>query len=442
MSLNAAIEVPAAPVAIGPSGTGSVSWYACLLLGTFTYLVSMQGNILPFLRADLGLGYGLVSLHTSAVAGGMLVVGLIGDRIGRRFGRANTLRLGVLGAGAAAILLCFAPAAWASIASCALLGLFGALVPSTAYALLTDLNPDGRERAFAKANAVSYAFAIAVPILAGVLVALGWNWRLIPLAGVAAGVAILAAHARMVVPDGHSRDANEAAARLPICFWLYWLTLGFAVAVEFSVLLWAPAFLEKAVGMPAAHAAIGAAAFFAAMLSGRIAGIWLLRVASPKLLFFAAASNHPRRLRHLCLDDRTGTRGGWAVRSRPWHRAALSAGHGFRARRGRPCGRQGEQPHRAGAGARRSVQPAAARRAGGCGGPAFRATHDARADGHCCRCLPVGAASCAAVRRLSPSADAAACRCRQAGRPAAPAPSRTPPAAKGAGGNAAGSTPG
>ncbi len=287
MSLNAIAE---APVAMKPSGTGAVSWYAYLLVGTFTYLVSMQGNILPFLRADLGLGYGMVSLHISAMAGGMLVVGLFGDRVGRRFGRADTLRLGILGAGGAAILLCLAPAAWASIASCALLGLFGALVPSTAYAVLTDLNPGNRGVTFAKANAVSYAFAIMVPILAGILVTLGWNWRLIPLTGAAAGAAILAAHAHLIVPNSPEEDTAAAAAHLPICFWLYWLTLGFVVAVEFSVLLWAPAFLEKAVGMPAAHAAIGAAAFFVAMLSGRIAGIWLLRVVASRLLFFGAAA--------------------------------------------------------------------------------------------------------------------------------------------------------
>jgi MFS family permease len=97
-----------------------------LTLGFFTYLLNIQGNILPFLKAELGLSYRAVSLHSSALAAGLIAVGLFGDRVIRRYGRRRAVRLGAAGISAGAVLLCLAPAAWASIGSCALMGRWGA----------------------------------------------------------------------------------------------------------------------------------------------------------------------------------------------------------------------------------------------------------------------------------------------------------------------------
>jgi fucose permease len=65
--------------------------------------------------------------------------------------------------------------------------------------------------------------------------------------------------------------------------------LAFGVALEFSALLWAPAYLEKVVGLSPPSAAIGAGAFFVAMLIGRTVGVRLFRIFSLRHLFFGAA---------------------------------------------------------------------------------------------------------------------------------------------------------
>ena len=93
------------------------TWYSYLALGFFTYLLTIQGNILPFLKQELDLSYRVVSLHSGAIAAGMILVGLFGDRVVRRWGRRFALALGAAGAAAGAILLCMAASAWASIAS-------------------------------------------------------------------------------------------------------------------------------------------------------------------------------------------------------------------------------------------------------------------------------------------------------------------------------------
>jgi len=266
----------------------ATTWYCYLLLGYFTYLVSIQGNILPFLQVELGLGYGAVSLHTSAIAVGIMSIGLFGDRLIRRYGRRLILVIGSLGAAAAAVLLAIAPAAWATIGSCLLLGLFGAFIPAIVPAVLSDLYGDRRDIAITESNAVAYGFAVMAPVIAGVSAALAWNWRTVPLAGAAVGIVIVAAFLNRTVPE-NPRAAESAATRLPPAFWAYWAMLGFGVAVEFSVLLWAPAYLERIVGMPASGAALGAGAFFAAMLIGRTAGIGLVRAFDARIIFPAAA---------------------------------------------------------------------------------------------------------------------------------------------------------
>ena len=85
------------------------TWYSYLALGFFTYLLTIQGNILPFLKLELDLSYRVVSLHSGAIAAGMIAVGLFGDRVVRRWGRRFALALGAAGAAAGAILLCMAP---------------------------------------------------------------------------------------------------------------------------------------------------------------------------------------------------------------------------------------------------------------------------------------------------------------------------------------------
>lgn len=267
----------------------ALTWYCYLALGFFTYLVSIQGNILPFLQAELALDYAAVSLHTSAIAVGMITVGLFGDRLTRAFGRRAMVAAGCFGASVAAVLLAVAPTAWATIGSCLAFGLVGALIPAIVPAILSDVHRDGADIAITESNASSYAFAILAPLIAGVAAAAGWSWRIVPLAGAVMGALILAAFARTPVPDnpGNSRGAS---GRLSGCFWAYWAMLACGVAVEFSILLWAPAFLERVVGLSASAAALGAASFFAAMLIGRTAGIGLIRAFDGRRIFLGAVA--------------------------------------------------------------------------------------------------------------------------------------------------------
>lgn len=266
----------------------AASWYAYLLLAYFTYLVSIQGNIIPYLQADLGLSYGQVSLHTSAIASGTVIVGLFGDRLARRLGRKTTLVFSALGAALGALLLCLAPAVWASVAACLIIGLSGAFIPAMVPAILGDIHGEEyRETAYAESNALCYAFAIVAPLVVALAAAMNWNWRVGMILGAVTGVAITFAYRSTQFPKRGGAETGKGAP-LPRAFWAYLTMLAFAVALEFAALLWAPVYFERVIGLSPSTAAAAAGVFFAAMLIGRTGGVPLFRLMSLRTLFFAS----------------------------------------------------------------------------------------------------------------------------------------------------------
>jgi MFS family permease len=263
------------------------TWYCYFLLGLLNYLLAIQGNVIPFLQSELHLSYRAVSLHSSAIATGMIVIGLFGERLSRRFGRQMTLWLGAGGMAIGAVLICLAPAAWASIAACGLMGLTGALIPSVVPALLADIHREQRDTAFAEATAVSYAFAILAPLATGFVLWLSLGWRYAMVVGSVYGGLLLLWFGRISLTEP-TPTTTSVGGKLPPPYWAYWCLLVASVALEFCVLLWAPAFLERESGFSPTFAAVIAGGFSLGMLAGRLMTGWFVRMLSPYRFFQVA----------------------------------------------------------------------------------------------------------------------------------------------------------
>ena len=266
--------------------SGTIGCY--LVLAFFTFVLTLQGTIAPFLKADLGLSYRMVGLHASAIAIGAILVGLAGDRVVRRHGRRRMLILGLLGCMAGAMLLAAAPVAAVSIAGCALIGIGGSFLPTVAFAILADLHGPQRSLAINEAAALNYALAMLAPLLTGLSLWLTLGWRAVVLIGAAMGGAVALACRGIAVPETTVLPA--AGPRLPPTFWFFWCAQTFAIAIEFSILLWASEYLERVIGLDKAQAATGAAAFALGMFIGRASGnLWARAFAIPQLLVAALA---------------------------------------------------------------------------------------------------------------------------------------------------------
>lgn len=287
------------------SSSDGTTWYAFLLTGFYIYAVNVQGNVVPFLQAEFALSYRAVSLHSSAIALGIILVGLAGDRVAAALGRRRTLWLGVAGLAGGSVLLCLAPAPpvnqlpWASIGACFLLGALGALIPALLPALLADLHGARRAEAYAGQAITAYVFGLAAPLLSGFAIWSGLGWRAAVVFGAVVGIGIalwfrklpILEHAQVAAtPDGTKPRAAKGA-HLPPAFWAYWALLFIGCGLEFCILFWAPAFLERVIGFAPALAATAAAGFPLGVLAARIALRLLVgRVALARLMIAALAA--------------------------------------------------------------------------------------------------------------------------------------------------------
>jgi fucose permease len=246
-----------------------VTWANYLALALFSYFLSIQGNIIPFLRDEFALSYRVVSLHPAALAAGLIVCGLLGERVVAWLGRDGALALALAGICGGAALLGVASTAAVSIAGCLLIGAPGGLVLVVVPAALAERHGANRAIAFGEANAISYAAALTATVAIGLFVASGQNWRSGLALGVELAAVAIAAYAADPVSAGKPRG-GAGSGRLPATYWAYWATLFCVIALEYCTLLWGPEVLEHTQGLSRAAAATAAAAFSAAMLTGRL----------------------------------------------------------------------------------------------------------------------------------------------------------------------------
>ena len=146
-----------------------VTWLTFGMLGFYNYLLSGLGPLMPSLREELGPSYTIASLHFSAFAVGMILAGLVGDRVVRRFGRTKVFWSGAAGlvAGAVALTLFHSPTL--TVGSVLLMGGVGSLVLILIPAILSDRHGENRTIAIVEANIL----AATTGAMAGLLIGLG-----------------------------------------------------------------------------------------------------------------------------------------------------------------------------------------------------------------------------------------------------------------------------
>ncbi|MCM5556834.1 sugar MFS transporter [Pleomorphomonas sp. JP5] len=274
-----------------------LTWAAYLALAQFTFFLNIQGNIIPFLKDEFDLSYRVVTLHPAAVAAGLIVSGLFGERLTRRYGRPRSVMFGLAGMALGAVAITAAPHPVVSILGCFLMGAVGCLVLIVVPTLLADWHGANRSVAIGEANGVSYVASLTAAMAVGLFVAIGFGWRAALLLGVVlAGLLLLFLRGvPMPAPkEPATVETGGHGGRLPMAYWLYWLTIIAFVGVEQSVLVWATEFLVRVKDVPVASAAIAAGAFSLGMLVGRLSSAFVLtRITAARALYLSAIVTVP-----------------------------------------------------------------------------------------------------------------------------------------------------
>src|SRR5688500_10787224 len=165
---------------VAPPRAGRREWIGLGVIALPCLLHSMDLTVLnlavPHLTADLKPSASqllwIVDIYGFLLAGALMTMGTLGDRIGRR----KLLLIGASVFGAASILAAFAPAANLLVASRALLGLAAATLAPSTLSLIRNMFLDARERTFAIGVwAASFSAGAALgPLIGGVLLERFW----------------------------------------------------------------------------------------------------------------------------------------------------------------------------------------------------------------------------------------------------------------------------
>ncbi|WP_051248457.1 MFS transporter [Inquilinus limosus] len=166
-------------LASGPRATRR-EWIGLAVIALPCLLYSMDLTVLnlavPTLTADLRPSAAqllwIVDIYGFLVAGSLITMGTLGDRIGRR----KLLMIGAAVFGAASLLAAFANTAETLIAARALLGVAGATVAPSTLSLIRNMFHDPQQRTFAISVWItSYSVGGAVgPLLGGLMLQHFW----------------------------------------------------------------------------------------------------------------------------------------------------------------------------------------------------------------------------------------------------------------------------
>lgn len=266
------------------------TWLAYLLLAFYGYFLNILGPITPFLKEELKLSYTISSLHFTAFAVGILLIGLGGHILIRRIGRRVSLWVGAFGISASAVILLAGRSPVITIAASFCMGLVGSLILVIVPAVLSDQHGEQRAVALAEANVVASLLCTAAPLLVGWSAPLPGGWRLA--LGIAAFTPILlrlgfgsAAPLPSTSGQGYSPVNRQA---LPGLYWVYWVAIVLAVSVEFCMIFWSADYLENSLGLLKVDAAQAVSLFLAAMIVGRLAGSRLVHYFSTHKVIMAS----------------------------------------------------------------------------------------------------------------------------------------------------------
>ncbi len=268
-----------------------VTWLAYGMLGFYNYLLSGLGPLMPPLREELGLSYTVASFHFSAFAAGMILAGLLGERVVRRWGRHAAFWAGAAGLAAGAVALTLARHPEQSIGSVLLMGSVGSLVLVLIPAILADHHGPRRITAIVEANILAAATgALAgLAIGAGEQTAAGWRGALLLSLALPLLLALTSWRTPLPAAPRPPAGARDAPTRLPPAYWAFWLAVVLSVSVEFSLIFWGADFLVAA-GLSASAAATTVSLFLWGMVAGRIAGRQVAhRISTTRLLPVALA---------------------------------------------------------------------------------------------------------------------------------------------------------
>lgn len=243
-------DIAASSETDGPLVRTPFIWTLYLLLGLFSFMLSMIGPMVPYLKDEFGIDYALAGLHQSAFAVGMVGMGLTGGVVIRKLGIAVSLWGGMLDMIVGLFIMVLAKGPALTLTGVFVMSLGGTVAMAAIQTSFASGPPSHRGRLLMEGNVSSSINTMLVPVALLVGVRLGIGWRFVfPLMAVA--LAAIASFG-LKATAGHLKTRDQKAdagdgGKLKAPYWRAWGLVFFGVSVEWAISFWCMTYL---LGMP------------------------------------------------------------------------------------------------------------------------------------------------------------------------------------------------
>ena len=227
-----------------------LTWLVYASLGVYGFFVYSFGPTVPLLREDEGTSRAVSGLHSTALAVGAIVSGLVFARLTARVGRGRVLAGGFIGLAAGVGLYVSGDVLGLTLAGALVCGTCGSTIVNATTPILSDHHHTAAPAAISEGNAVATGHRGGGPAAGG-----RSGGRRPGLAGRGPGHARLhrgrpAARSRgaRARPCAGRRAARARNRPLPRAFWPAWTILVLCIGVEFCVTIWSSDLLRQRLG--------------------------------------------------------------------------------------------------------------------------------------------------------------------------------------------------
>jgi fucose permease len=252
------------------------------MLSCFGYTLNVAGPAAAYLRDELNLSFTESGFHTSALALGMVMMGLFGHSMLRKLPQWKALALGGVGLGVGGSILVLGHQPVLTLTGLFIMGAIGSLIISTNPTILVDEMGQHSKVGVSEANTLTSIFSTLAPIAAGYFGAMAITWR--PAVTIVSMLAFILGIWILISPkfsweSKQTTTTNQIVEnhKLTGAYWLFWAALVVSISIEFCIIYWASDYLQAHLAMPKGSATRWVSLFLVGMVVGRYIGSLLLQ---------------------------------------------------------------------------------------------------------------------------------------------------------------------
>jgi fucose permease len=278
----------------GAAGVARLQFSAWAGIFVFGIVMAILGAILPSLFDRIGFGAGAAGDLFLTMNFAMLVTTLFFGPLADRFGFKALLAVSAFLVAGAFLLMSRAPTYGLVLVAAVILGLGGGGLNGGTNALTSDIHEGDKRGAALNVLGIFFGFgALTVPFLIGTLRELLGIQRILQLAAILGLVPfviyVVLRFPKAKQPQGFPIKEAARIVRSPL-LWLTALILFFQSGNEFTVGGWISTYLQKTFGLAAGAAALVLAAYWAAIMSGRLLSSRLVRAVRGETIILGSAA--------------------------------------------------------------------------------------------------------------------------------------------------------